>query len=85
MLVLSTAHLPLKEFQSLENDKDKSYRFVNHEYGAILILGGEFEDHELTPESALNTILKYSIKNDILYIDFDQDAEVCSEFATFDW
>lgn len=92
-MVLSTAHLPRDEFDRLIDDEDMCFRFVDHEYGVILVLmnneacladGSAEETFSKFPH--LKDIIEYAWSNEIRYIDFDRDGDCYPDyFEVFNW
>ena len=92
MLVLSTGHLPQREFESLglSNDCNPTFRFVGHEYGAIIVLydiSDVPEEHASVKNlfPALWHIIEYAAANNIGWINFDQDGELYEMFEKYEW
>ena len=90
-LILSTGHLPHKEFLKLENDVLMPFRSVSHEYGCLLIFMDCEDDNEnefvlMRDEyPTLSKIYNLMQVNDIKRVDFDQDGAELKELEKFDW
>lgn len=76
MLDLSNAHIPsptCTDFGSL--------RFAENEYGWVVWVSPNEED---VPDW-FQPIHDYAVKHSCVIINFDVDAEVMSDFQTWDW
>ena len=90
-LVLSTGHLPWEAFKALtnhEDDDNRPFRVVTHEYGVMLILSDDkliqaaYNWPQLQP---LKPIVIYALSNHIQCIDFDRDGPIEDNFKHWDW
>jgi len=91
-LVLSTAHLPQLDFELLERGSEVlPYRFIDHEYGCILVLHVETIVEESSDWDWKNTLPKLkpivdlAIANECINIEFDQDGEEIEGLEIWNW
>jgi len=79
---LSTAHIP-----SPHPEFGDEVRWTLHEYGWIVwVSQAALEEHEQhTMPDWLRPIMQDAVKEECILINFDQDANTCNRYKTYDW
>lgn len=84
MLVLSTGHLPEETVRKVSARELKISRMIPHDYGFILYVPEESEGfHE--EDEPLENIIRVARQHNIVWLNFDRDAEVIDDLPTFEW
>lgn len=93
ILVLSTGHLSLNEFNEMQINDEMPFRVIKHEYGAIVIMYDfnetlEFEDAKgfmLGRFPKLWRVLMFAKGMGCRYVNFDQDGNLYPNLPSYEW